>query len=332
MKELKKTKAIEAVSAPATSAIECKEKVLDQGNAGNLVSKKAHDISPSDHSSVPKSVLLIDDLSQDLLSTPASNVSSSYLSKTPSHTPTAALPTPSSDQAVTLSSAQFNYLVASISDLKSNQSVMHQNISSFLAGHGKVNVPVLDQGSRPPVVDGCEPQSAGALCEQDSGGTGTGGEPPMVGSCPRALDPALDRSRKRVRESKDSKSKIKRSRASSRRPSGSSVDLSVSVSGLRPIHSSLQEVGSENVVKVNIGMLGSDRSESRYARSVRDDSVFNPSVDHEEAFVPQASLDQTPAAFGKFNESMELALARICKDYAASGPIVQQGYQIIMYT
>ena len=36
MKELKKTKAIEAVSAPATSAIECKEKVLDQGNAGNL--------------------------------------------------------------------------------------------------------------------------------------------------------------------------------------------------------------------------------------------------------------------------------------------------------
>ena len=36
VKELKKTKAIEAVSAPATSAIECKEKVLDQGNAGNL--------------------------------------------------------------------------------------------------------------------------------------------------------------------------------------------------------------------------------------------------------------------------------------------------------
>ena len=50
---------------------------------------------------------------------------------------------------------------------------------------------------------GVDPQSTGVLCARVAGGPGSGGEPPVLGSCPPTLDPVVYRSRERTRECKD---------------------------------------------------------------------------------------------------------------------------------
>ena len=342
-KSRQKSKTVDvSVSATCTQAV----KETSSGRPKQS-SRSVHNISSSENSgknSAPKSTLIIDDVSLDLLTSPDSvHLSPSRVPKSLPHTPTAAPPTPSSGQAITLSSAQFSFLVASIKDLKSNQSVMHENLNALMAARSdqvhsaSVVPPGQASGPRPAEVLGCDPQSTDVLCAQVAGGSVSGGEPPSVGTYPSGLESDPVRSRKRVRESKDSKARAKRSRAPSSRvsptrsvalSSGSSVDLSVSITGLCPPGLDRAEDRDSSRVNVNVQMLGHEsnvRSESLNIRNARSDSVLNIDCPRQEGRVPQpSSVISTPASKGRFNESMELALRRICLEYAHAGPIVQQ--------
>ena len=285
------------------------------GNKAQVVTERhTHSISPSMKSSgqfsSPVPGFVIHDVSQNLFSSPTSSVISNLsLPKSLLNSPPAPL-APSRDQGVTVEA--FNALVQNVAAL--NQSVISLVANQQVNVHSESVAPsgqVL--GSMPAGGTGRDPQVSAVLCAQGAGGSVPGGESSPVGACPSDLESVPDRSRKRVRESKDSKSKVKRSRAGE---SGAFPSRSrVTQHGIDVTADSVVQLESNPVSFVSrdgvLGNVRDDRSESRYARNVRNAN----SVERVELRRDEVSLPPSSSSRGRFNTSMERALFDICAQF-----------------
>ena len=195
------------------------DNVLEHGNV--------HSISPSVGSdgSDHKTALDIDDVSLNLFS-PCTNDSvasvSSFVQSVQSPN-TAAPSAPPRDQGITISYDDFRLMLNDFASIKESNASLVKSVNVLMSdrearlasAHSDVVVPPRqDSGLRLTCgVGGADPQSADVLFATSAGGSGSGGEPALVSPCPSNLSPDHDRSRKRLREPKDTLSRVKRTRA-----------------------------------------------------------------------------------------------------------------------
>ena len=304
-----------------------KSKDIAIDNVDVLTGRKPdHSISPSFSSSdsrprpkTPKQISH-EDVSQDLIYSPASSLSTYSIKSTPK-----AAPTPSGDQGIIVPPDEWSNFMAKFS-------VMDQNLSLLMADRAKTlgtnvhseSVAPSRQDSGPmPAVEvrsGADPQLSGVLCTPVVGGPGSGGESLAVGTCPSDLSPGHVRSLKRnLRVPKDLLSKIKRSKESAGRSSETCPIVVDDQQGMvsMPLNLSLASTSPRrNVEAVEVRALD-------LVVPVTKESAGTFKVPYDVTSgsrVPQSHSPSRSGPEGRFSASMELALGHICAENAFLPP------------
>ena len=190
------------------------------GKVGNV--RTVHSVSASVHSSSSSSgnkpLLHIDDVSDNLFSSPVSTIHSmSFARSLPYSLSRSATPSlaPRSDHDITVNAETLASLVRNVDFLMKERQLSLLHSASVSPAH-------LASSSMPVRDDGEDPQMSGALPR----GPASHGERSLSGVCPSDSSPSPDRSRRRRRDPKDHGHKIKRSRrGSSEEPSAARPSL-----------------------------------------------------------------------------------------------------------